>query len=292
MEDAYVLQLKNRKFLDLYLCFCGYARCLPLHSFGPAVRPNYILHYIIKGKGRFTAGKEEYHLCGGQGFLIEPEVQTFYQADKEDPWTYVWIGFAGGRASEYLQDLGLSGGHPVYQCSSGEKLEKIVLTMLENKNYTVANEYLLEGLLYQFFSALAEHIEIGEERREKDDNLYIRKAVEYIQNHYSYPVQVGEIADYVGINRSYLYTLFKEQLHLSPKEYLTSFRVTRAAQLLEITELSIESVAMSCGYQDALGFSKIFKARMGVTPSVYRKQNEERQQITRKEPPEGASKKI
>ena len=222
-------------------------------------------------------GNEEYRLRGGQGFLIEPEVLTFYEADKEDPWTYVWIGFSGERAGEYLRDLGLGSGHPVYQCSSGEKLEKIVQTMLENKNYTVANEYLLEGLLYQFFSVLAENIEIGEGRREKDDNLYIRKAVEYIQNHYSYPVQVGEIADYVGINRSYLCTLFKEHLHLSPKEYLTSFRITRAAQLLEITELSIESVAMSCGYQDALGFSKIFKARMGVTPSAYRKKNEERQ---------------
>ena len=277
MEDAHVLQLKNRKFSDLYLCFCGYARCLPLHSFGPAVRPNYILHYIIKGKGRFTVGNEEYRLRGGQGFLIEPEVLTFYEADKEDSWTYVWIGFSGERAGEYLRDLGLGSGHPIYQCSSGEKLEKIVQSMLEYKNYTVANEYLLDGLLYQFFSVLAENIEIGEGRREKDDNLYIRKAVEYIQNHYSYPVQVGEIADYVGINRSYLCTLFKEHLHLSPKEYLTSFRITRAAQLLEITELSIESVAMSCGYQDTLGFSKIFKARMGVTPSAYRKKNEERQ---------------
>ena len=155
--------------------------------------------------------------------------------------------------------------------------------MLENKNYTVANEYLLEGLLYQFFSVLARNMEIEADRGGKDDNLYIRKAVEYIQHHYSYPVQVGEIAAYVGINRSYLYTLFRDQLGMSPKEYLTSFRITRAAQLLEITELSIESVALSCGYQDTLGFSKIFKARLGMTPSAYRKRNAEQQRKTREE---------
>lgn len=143
--------------------------------------------------------------------------------------------------------------------------------MLENKTYTVANEYLLEGLLYEFISVLARHMEPGAERRTGTDNLYIRKAVEYIQNHFSDPLQVGEIADYVGINRSYLYTLFKEQFGMSPKEYLTNFRITRAAQLLEITELSIGSVAMSCGYQNTLGFSKLFKARMGVVPSVYKK---------------------
>ncbi|MEY8495408.1 AraC family ligand binding domain-containing protein, partial [Lachnospiraceae bacterium 29-91] len=49
MENAYVLQLSDQKFQDLYLCFCGYAKCEPLHSFGPAVRPNYILHYILEG---------------------------------------------------------------------------------------------------------------------------------------------------------------------------------------------------------------------------------------------------
>lgn len=284
MEDAYVLQLKNRKFSDLYLCFCGYAKCQPLHNFGPAVRPNYILHYILKGKGRFTAGKETYRLCAGQGFLIVPEVQTYYEADRDEPWTYLWIGFAGEKVEEYLQDLGLTSERPIFQCDCGEELEQIVLTMLEKKDYTISNEYFLEGILYQFFSILAQHIEIAADRQTGNDNLYIRKAVEYIQNHYSYPLQIKEIADYVGINRSYLYTLFKEQFCLSPKEYLTNFRITRAAQLLEITDLSIECVAMSCGYQNTLIFSKTFKNRMGITPSVYKKEKTEQQRQTRHDP--------
>lgn len=284
MEDAYVLQLKNRKFSDLYLCFCGYAKCQPLHNFGPAVRPNYILHYILKGKGRFTAGKETYRLCAGQGFLIVPEVQTYYEADRDEPWTYLWIGFAGEKVEEYLQDLGLTSERPIFQCDCGEELEQIVLTMLEKKDYTISNEYFLEGILYQFFSILAQHIEIAADRQTGNDNLYIRKAVEYIQNHYSYPLQIKEIADYVGINRSYLYTLFKEQFCLSPKEYLTNFRITRAAQLLEITDLSIEGVAMSCGYQNTLIFSKTFKNRMGITPSVYKKEKAEQQRQTRHDP--------
>ena len=281
MEDAYVLQLKNRKFSDLYLCFCGYAKCQPLHNFGPAVRPNYILHYILKGRGRFTIGKETYNICTGQGFLIVPEVQTYYEADRDEPWTYLWIGFAGEKAGEYLRDIGLSREMPVFQCECKEELERIILSMLEKKNYTVSNEYFLEGILYQFFSVLAQHMEIEADKRVGNDNLYIRKAVEYIQNHYSYPVRIREIADYVGINRSYLYTLFMEQFCLSPKEYLTNFRITRAAQLLEITDLSIESVAMSCGYQNTLGFSKTFKDRIGVTPSQYKKEKTEQQRQNR-----------
>lgn len=52
MENSYVLHLSDHNFNDLYLCLCGYSKCEPLHSFGPAVRPNYILHYILEGKGR------------------------------------------------------------------------------------------------------------------------------------------------------------------------------------------------------------------------------------------------
>ena len=69
-----------------------------------AVRPNYILHYIMEGKGKFFDGKESCSLHAGQGFLIEPEVQTYYEADPDEPWTYLWSGFAGEKAGEYLRD--------------------------------------------------------------------------------------------------------------------------------------------------------------------------------------------
>lgn len=283
MEDSYVLQMKNRKFSDFYLCFCGYAKCSPLHSFGPAVRPNYILHYIVDGKGKFLVNGEEYNLQKGQGFLIEPEVQTFYQADEEVPWTYLWIGFGGKKAEDYLRDLGLNKKQLIFQCGCGEELKQIVYSMLKHRKYTAANEYFLEGLLYTFFGTLKENMEIAGNAGEKDGNLYVRKAVEFIQNNYADPVRVKDIADYVGVNRSYLYTLFQDNLQLSPKEYLTNFRLTRAAELLQLTDLSVETVAMSCGYQDALGFSKIFKAKMGITPSAYRKENAVWQETKRKE---------
>ena len=87
MEDAHVLQLTGSKFRDLYLCFCGVSECEPCHSFGPAVRPSYILHYILSGKGMYKVGDRKYKLMEGQGFLIEPEAVTFYQADEKEPWT-------------------------------------------------------------------------------------------------------------------------------------------------------------------------------------------------------------
>ena len=53
MENSHVLQITERHFSDLYLCFCGLAKCEPNHSFGPGIRDNYIIHYITKGKGKY-----------------------------------------------------------------------------------------------------------------------------------------------------------------------------------------------------------------------------------------------
>lgn len=75
------------------------------------------------------------------------------------------------------------------------------------------------------------------------------------------------MADYVCINRSYLYTLFQNYLGMSPQQFLTTFRITKARELLESTNYPIESIALSCGYSDALVFTKAFHAMKGMSPS-------------------------
>ena len=277
MEDSYVLKVKERQFSDLYLCFCGYADCSAGHSFGPAVRPNYIIHYIMKGRGSYTVEGIRYELEEGQGFLIQPGVQTFYQADESTPWSYLWVGFDGARAEEYLKGMGLSENRLIYRSSHGEQLKQTVLAMLRHNTYTASDQFLLEGLLYCFFGVLSEDMDTFSTAEENAGSLYVRKAVEFIQNNYCNPIHITDIADYVCINRSYLYTLFQKELRVSPQEYLTNYRLTQAAELLAITDISIESVAFSCGYSDALVFSKAFKAKNGITPSKYRRKSREEQ---------------
>ncbi len=274
MEDSYVLQISDRKFSDLYLCTCGYSKCEPLHSFGPAVRPHFLLHYILEGQGRYHVGSKHYHLEASQGFLIEPEVQTFYQADVHSPWTYLWIGFDGNRAREYLRDIGLNSNQLIFRCQKSEELKNLVFKLLKNNTITASNQFLLESCLYRFFSVLAQDMVLSPQAGSGTaDNLYVRKAMEYIQNNYYNGINVTDIANYVCINRSYLYTLFREHMQISPQDYLTNYRITRALELLSITDLPVEGVAQSCGYRDSLVFGRIFKAKKGITPSQYRKES-------------------
>ena len=130
---------------------------------------------------------------------------------------------------------------------------------------------------YYFYSLslLAKSAEIPYEEDVEIDNLYISKAIEYIQKNYQNPILVADIANYVSLSRTYLTTIFQQTMHLSPQQFLLKFRITKASELLMNTTLSINTIAHSCGYTDPLAFSKTFKKVTGLTPTQYRKSNTE-----------------
>lgn len=264
------LEIKNKTFEDFYLLYCGLQQCPPTYSFGPAVRPNYLIHYVLDGKGDYYVNDRKYTIEKNQGFLIRPNELTFYQADQDDPWTYLWIGFDGGKVETYLKYSGLAIGNLTFSCEDNELLKYYVNEMLRHDKLSYHNELYLEGLLFLFFAALAKSAEIPYEEDIEFDNLYINKAIEYIQKNYQNPILVTDIANYVSLSRTYLTAIFRQSLHLSPQQFLLKFRITKASELLVNSDLPINAIAHSCGYTDPLAFSKTFKKVTGMSPSSYR----------------------
>ncbi len=282
MENSNVLQLAHQMFSDFYLCYCGYASCEPLQHFGPAVRPNYLIYFVLDGKGTFQSGDRQVSLHAGEGFLIRPNQTAFFQADENNPWTYLWIGFDGARCAEYLKAIGFDEDQQTYRSPDGEKLKEIVQEMLRYNTAGVENDFLLQGLLCRFFACLARSLSIPLSAVAKNDreNFYVRRAVEYVHYNYANHITVSDMAKYVSLNRSYLFTLFQRVLHISPQEFLTTFRLTRAKEQLTLTDSTVAAIAQSVGYRDPLVFSKAFKQMTGMTPVQYRKQQRGQQDST------------
>ena len=72
MEKAYKLEFGGQPGGELFMTCCGCSRTEPLHCFGPAMKPHYLIHYVLNGRGIFKMEGEEYPLEAGCGFLIEP----------------------------------------------------------------------------------------------------------------------------------------------------------------------------------------------------------------------------
>ena len=271
MEKAYKLEFANEQEHSLSVSCCGCSRTEPLHSFGPALKPHFLIHYVLSGRGTFSVRGQEYGLEAGSGFLIEPGGLVFYQADGQEPWTYVWVGFGGSQAGEYVRKMGLSGGHPVFHSERQEELYACVRNMMEHNTSAVADELRRNGELAVFLSLIVSDMQLRKSDDVNGANTYVKKAIGFIRQNYCNPIRVTDVAEFVCVNRSYLCSLFKDSMGISPQKFLAAYRITRAAELLQTTDIPIESIGLSCGYNDAIVFTKAFRQDKGVSPSCYRK---------------------
>lgn len=146
--------------------------------------------------------------------------------------------------------------------------------MLEASQLTYRNDLTREGYLYLFLSALIQDRQSQENIEEVHDypyQIYVEHTLDYIEHNYYRNIKVQSIADYIGINRSYLTNCFKSVLNISPQEYILKYRMQQASLLLKNTDLPISEIANRVGYDDALNYSKSFKKIYGINPTSYRR---------------------
>ncbi|MFP4152819.1 MAG: AraC family ligand binding domain-containing protein [Alkalispirochaeta sp.] len=74
--------------------YLGREECSPGHRYG-RVREEYLIHYVESGTGSVHTDDTDVTLRRGTAFAIAPGKEHWYQADRSDPWTYWWVGFAG-----------------------------------------------------------------------------------------------------------------------------------------------------------------------------------------------------
>lgn len=261
---------------DLYLAHCGMQQCKPGHTFGNIARPEYHLHFVLDGQGYLEIDDKKYTLSRGQIFVIPPNHTNYlYQADKQKPWYYAWIAFNGTLADYYMEQAGLDRAHVIRSTNlAPEDFTELIYEMVKNSQLTAANELDRVGYLFQIMSLLIESHSAGTSTPMYDctTDSYIAHALQYIKFNYNGNIQVNDIADYVGINRSYFSSIFKQKMNLSPKEYLQQFRLGKAKALLADTSMSIADIALQVGYNDPFIFSKLFKKIEGLSPRAYRNQ--------------------
>jgi len=101
-------------------------------------------------------------------------------------------------------------------------------------------------------------------------NLYIRKALRYMANHYNEHLSLPAVADYVQLSPSYFSSLFSQIVGCSFSDYLCRIRIEESKQLLLSTNYSLANIAVAVGFPDQSYFCKAFKRMVGLTPSKFR----------------------
>ena len=121
---------------------------------------------------------------------------------------------------------------------------------------------LLQEVVESFMNAMFNETDKG--------NLYIRKALRFMQDNYSTQLELNQVADFVGLSPSYFSSLFNQVVGVSFREQLCRIRVEESKRLLLQKDYSLVDIALAMGFPDQSYYSKVFKRIVGVPPGKYR----------------------
>ena len=256
-----------RAELALTVYNTGFQKCAPKHGWGPGVRDHFLIHYVVSGRGILQTENKTFVLQAGDAFLIKPETSVFYEADAEEPWSYYWVGFAGTGARLFLNQTVFKQDLPVVFLRQGERFRLALLEIYKARGSDYPSAVRMSGYLQ---AALGLLMTDAPSEEAETPAVYARRGAEFIQQNYSLPITVTEVAEQIGVSRSYLYRVFMMKYSCSPSDYLTDCRISRACHLLRHSDLPVAAVAASVGFEDSYYFSRAFRREIGQTPSAYR----------------------
>ena len=255
---------ENTTALRIY--YCGREQCAPGHFWGPAIRPHYLLHVVLHGKGEFFYQEKKYELSAGDAFLIEPMQTHYYQADKEDPWEYAWVGFDGSCVEEVLSST-IFQSSPVFTTDSALCIQP----MIRLNALFFAPEKNPLGLASAFLRLLSCMTRLDTSGRNDHNEQYYQQALEYISNNYSYNLKIQEFSQIISAWTELIFTKFL----CGKRRFLRNsisfeYRIRAAAKLLQTQNYNVTEIAYSCGFRDSAAFCYHFRQQIGMTPRQYR----------------------
>ena len=209
--------------------------------------------------------------------MLFPNQINTYIADQDLPWEYTWVEFDGLRAKEIVSTAGLSPDHPVYHAGSKDLRNEMMNEMLyiaRHPGSSSESPFHMIGHLYLFldyFMRSAATVRMNQSGKIRD--FYIKEALSYIEQNFQNNITIEDIAAFCGLNRSYFGKIFHDTIGKSPQEFLISYRMTKAAELLKLTSLSIADIGNAVVYPNQLHFSRAFKNVYGTSPRSWRNTN-------------------
>ena len=253
------------------------------------------LIYILDGCGEFRISEDSFQIHEGEALFINSQVMhSFCIAPGSETCTCIDIVFrpdyliAPSQPSLYTKYI-----YPIMQNQNlrgfvltKNDIEKAGLTyyipalfdlnIKEEAGYELHTRELLTKIwLYilkqtkdiHFQTSNSQHSRISlDERRTKE-------ALQYIENHYTEPITLDDIANSIHLSRSECCRCIKRCMNMTPFEFLLQLRIQKAGQLLSNSKspLSIAELASAVGFNSCSYFNKLFRKYMGCTPSQYKK---------------------
>lgn len=239
---------KTKKKIEMNLCY-----------------PQTSIHYITKGKGYFN-GKL---LTAGEGFVCFQNQTVCYYPDADDPWEYVWMNVEGETVN--AKNCRCDIRDNCFRFSYDAHFEHTVSYIMAEKYeyaYPMQNNKMFEVICADLM--LAMHFAKEETAEYSCRKRHVELAKQYMHSNYHLHISMEKLAQRLFLSSGYLRNIFYMEEGVSPQQYLIAVRMERAKTLIETTGLPMHEIAAAVGYDDATQFYKLFKKKVGLSPTRYK----------------------
>lgn len=237
----------------------------------------FIINMTIKGRGKVFDGDDSFYCNPGDLLLFPPDAKHYYGRAPDSPdWYHRWVYF---RPRAYWAHW-LKWRNQVNKVGRLTLPDKALINEFEGLFEQIESTYreerrsseelainLLERLLIRCFQETPEN-------RVTPVDLRIEEACQYLSRNLSEEVNVEEVARHVCLSPSRLAHLFREQMGVNIVRWREDQRMILAKLLLQSTRTPIAKIASHVGYDDQMYFSRVFRKRVGTSPSEFRRSSD------------------
>ena len=251
-----------------YMSTCGYYYTNYDYRIEREDYHNYMLFYICDGRLSVTSGGQTMVASAGQaGFLNCHEPHEYHTIGNTE---FVWLHLDGSNTADFYQQAVWAHGGFVFDTPYAQEIKNGIYEIIfAFRNEQPFSEVRLSHKIYGLLAAAVDTNKPENERSAKNDP--VAAAMYFIRQQYMNPITLNDVAAYANMSLYHFSRLFKRDCGYSPHEYIILTRLNRAKHLLKTTDLASKVSAQKVGYQNVSSFTNAFTARVGISPTLFRK---------------------
>lgn len=231
----------------------------------------FIFQYTLKGQGAIRIKDRIFTLNAGDAFFVQvPSDHKYYLPQGSNEWEFIYFTVFGDEASRLFHNITTNHGHTFKLPLHSEPIKHIYKTLETIETTGITNSYIGSTAAYTFIMKCIEYFEYSI-KRPNDYPISIAKATQYIEKNFKQDITLEDIVEISNLSKYHFTRQFKKYVNETPINYLTNIRINNALPYLSQNNVSIDWIAQEVGFRSTNYFSKVFKKKIGISPSQYRK---------------------
>lgn len=242
---------------------CFYQHRKPNYKFSSSSHFYFEFTYVDSGQLYTIVDNKEYILHSSQCMLYYPNQKHSQYTDAFSGCSCLTILF------EMEMNIPESLKNKIILASQQIRLEMkrfIKEIQFDSWMHTEMSLVIFQRILIQ---ALWEQRNSLKTDKENSTDTELDPILLYIENHMDKDISVEELCHIFSVSRSSLQSMFRDDLNLTPKQYITDVKMKRAKLLLQEHRYTISEIAYQLGYHSLYYFLRKFKNHFGMSPSEY-----------------------